>query len=33
MDDTGLIDTMNFIVKDDTGSGDLIGGVGDPRQV
>ena len=33
MDDEGLIDTMNFIVKDDTGSGDLIGGVGDPRQV
>jgi len=32
MDDAGLIDTMNFIVKDDTGSGDLIGGVGDPRQ-
>jgi hypothetical protein len=33
MDDAGLIDTMNFIVKDDTGSGDLIGGVGNPRQV
>ena len=32
MDDEGLIDTMNFIVKDDTGSGDLIGGVGNPMQ-
>ena len=32
MDDAGLIDTMNFIVKDDTGSGDLIGGVGNPMQ-
>ena len=32
MDDGGLIDTMNYLVKNDTGSGDIIGGVGNPRQ-
>tara|TARA_R100000657_G_C4680810_1_gene129263 strand:- start:1694 stop:2752 length:1059 start_codon:yes stop_codon:yes gene_type:complete len=32
MEDEGLIDTMNYLVKNEAGSSDFIGGVGDPRQ-